>query len=128
MPEAWGGNARRSLGATGISRAEGRPSPKTKRAAEPNEGERAVSSPTRRRPTAIDPRPASSRQAAEKVQALSKALSTPVGSSGLGVPRIAIPAATPKAAPTWRATEFSPVAVANASPGAEATAVPLRLG
>ena len=36
--------------------------------------------------------------------------------------------ATPSAAPTWRATEFRPVAVAKLSPGAEATATPLRLG
>src|SRR6516162_5267859 len=41
---------------------------------------------------------------------------------------IAITIATPSAAPTWRATEFIPVAVAKLSPGAEATAVPDRTG
>jgi len=41
---------------------------------------------------------------------------------------IATTIATPSAAPTWRATEFIPVAAAKLSPGAEATAVPLRLG
>ena len=34
---------------------------------------------------------------------------------------IATTTATPSAAPTWRATEFRPVAVAKLSPGAEAT-------
>ncbi len=41
---------------------------------------------------------------------------------------IATTSATPSAAPTCRDTEFSPVAVAKLSPGAEATAAPLRLG
>ena len=48
--------------------------------------------------------------------------------SGDGVPMIAITSATPSAAPTCRATEFSPVAVAKSSPGADATAAPARLG
>ena len=50
------------------------------------------------------------------------------GRSGVGVPMIATTTATPSAAPTWRATEFSPVAVAKLPPGAEATAAPLRFG
>ena len=41
---------------------------------------------------------------------------------------IATTIATPSAAPSWRATEFRPVAVAKLSPGADATAAPLRLG
>src|SRR5579863_7835654 len=41
---------------------------------------------------------------------------------------IATTTATPSAAPTWRATEFIPVAVAKLPSGAEATAVPARFG
>ena len=44
------------------------------------------------------------------------------------MPIIATTIATPRAAPTWRATEFRPVAVPKLSPGAEATAAPLRFG
>ena len=49
-------------------------------------------------------------------------------SSGDGMPMIATTIATPSAAPTWRATEFRPVAVPKLSPGADATAAPLRFG
>ena len=45
-----------------------------------------------------------------------------------GSPRIATTIATPSAAPTWRATEFRPVAVAKLSPGAAAIAAPLTFG
>ena len=65
--------------------------------------------------------PAANRQAAAKRQALSNACSA---CSGEGVPMIATITATPSAAPTWRATEFRPVAVAKLSPGADATATP----
>ncbi len=69
--------------------------------------------------------PAANRQAAPNVHAWSNA---PRRCSGEGVPMIATTSATPSAAPTCRATEFRPVAVAKLSPGAEATAAPLRLG
>ncbi len=59
------------------------------------------------------------------VHALSNACSAV---SGVGVPMIATTSATPNAAPTWRETEFSPVAVPKLSPGADATAAPLRFG
>ena len=41
---------------------------------------------------------------------------------------IATTIATPSAAPTWRATELSADAVAKLSPGAAATAAPVRFG
>jgi hypothetical protein len=69
---------------------------KTSRAAEPSEGERLVSSSLRSRRTPRQPIPATIRQTAEKVQALSNALSTDEGSSGFGDPRIATTAATPR--------------------------------
>ena len=50
-------------------------------------------------------------------------------STGLAtVPRMAIRIATPSAAPTWRATEFSDVAIAKRGPGTEPTAAPLSVG
>ena len=64
-------------------------------------------------------------ETAPNVQAWSNAAAA---SSGEGVPMIATTSATPTAAPTCRATELRPVAVAKLSPGAEATAAPLRLG
>ena len=63
--------------------------------------------------------------AAPNVQASSNAAAA---SAGEGVPVIAMTRATPRAAPTGWATEFSPVAVAKSSPGAEATAAALRFG
>ena len=62
---------------------------------------------------------------AQKVHARSNASAA---SSGDGMPMIAMTIATPSAAPTWRATELRPVAVPKLSPGADATAAPLRLG
>ena len=66
------------------------------------------------------------RQAAPKGQASANAAAA--ADTVVGVPRIAMTSATPSAAPTWRATELSPVAVAKSSPGAEATAAALRFG
>ena len=65
------------------------------------------------------------KHAAPKVQARSNAAAA---SAGEGVPRIATTSATPSAAPTWRATEFRPVAVAYSAPGAEAIAAAVRFG
>ena len=48
--------------------------------------------------------------------------------SNVSAPAIAIRIATPSAAPSCVATEFSEVATANRGPGTESTATPLRVG
>ena len=92
----------------------------TSRAASPSEGASVTTRPVNRHPM-----PAVNRHAAANRHA---SWNTSSACSGDGVPMIATITATPSAAPTWRETEFSPVAVAKLSPGAEATATPERLG
>ena len=113
--------ARRARGAGSRSRSGLARRPSTVRAASASAGARARST----RPTSRHPRPVANRQVAPNVQAWSKTVSAVRRD---GAPMIAMTTATPSAAPTCRATEFIPVAVAKLSPGADATAAPLRFG
>ena len=93
--------------------------------ASPGVGADAGASPGVTRPTSRQPIPVTNRQAAPNVQASRNSANA---LACVGVPMIATTTATPIAAPTARATEFIPVAVAKPRPGAEATAVPVRFG
>ena len=92
-----------------------------------SDGVRAASSsaPTRDDREAAEPGPDRGRQRGERPGVVE---GVAAASRVVGVPMIATTIATPSAAPTWRATELRPVAVAKLSPGAEATAAPLRFG
>jgi hypothetical protein len=77
------------------------------------------------RPSASAIRVRATKQPAAKYQPLSNAS---VRSAGAGVPTMATRRATPSTAPSWRAMELSPVAVAKRPPGTSAIAAAPETG
>ena len=90
-----------------------------------SDGSSLGSAAERRRPSASPATPVTIRQAAANVHAWWNAVTSALGA---GEPMSDTTAAIPSAAPTWRATELSAVAVAKWPPGAAATAAPLMFG